>query len=257
MTLTAQSNSPCCLEQGPPPEKWERDTADGAGRARTWGLRDGVLQALLLRPPAPVLEVHSRLAALYPEYDIAHMPAEHMQGGRPPQDEQPGSDGALSAPEACVDGGRNDDMVDANAAGQTGLSRRGSGMGDGTPAAAGQEPAEQEAAVFCAQFVGNAAVAGDQYSYHVDADPADLPPSPWVHAFGAYCNGEPGRPLLVSLLLYLCDAWPRDWAAETLFLDAEVCPLSCVIYALGGVPSPGCMEVHLQPCYASAAAGAQ
>lgn len=35
-------------------------------------------------------------------------------------------------------------------------------------------------------------------------------------------NGEPGRPLLVSLLLYLDDAWPPDWAAETLFLDSVV-----------------------------------
>ncbi len=44
-------------------------------------------------------------------------------------------------------------------------------------------------------------------------------PSPWTDAFGDYCNGEPGRPLLVSLLLYLDAGWPRDWAAETLFLD--------------------------------------
>ena len=50
--------------------------------------------------------------------------------------------------------------------------------------------------------------------------PAGFPaPSPWTDAFGDYCNGEPGRPLLVSLLLYLDAGWPRDWAAETLFLD--------------------------------------
>ncbi len=35
-------------------------------------------------------------------------------------------------------------------------------------------------------------------------------------------NGEPGQPLLVSMLLYLDDQWPRDWGAETLFLDDEV-----------------------------------
>ena len=44
-------------------------------------------------------------------------------------------------------------------------------------------------------------------------------PSAWSDAYGDYCNGERGRPLLVSLLLYLDAAWPRDWAAETLFLD--------------------------------------
>ncbi len=46
--------------------------------------------------------------------------------------------------------------------------------------------------------------------------------SRWTGAFGRFCNGEPGRPLLVSALLYLCGEWRRDWAAETLFLDAEV-----------------------------------
>lgn len=35
-------------------------------------------------------------------------------------------------------------------------------------------------------------------------------------------NGEPGQPLLVSMLLYLDDQWPRDWGAETLFLDGQV-----------------------------------
>ena len=35
-------------------------------------------------------------------------------------------------------------------------------------------------------------------------------------------NGEPGQPLLVSMLLYLDDQWTRDWGAETLFLDDEV-----------------------------------
>ena len=44
----------------------------------------------------------------------------------------------------------------------------------------------------------------------------------WTDTFGDYVNGEPGQPLLVSLLLYLDDQWPRDWGAETLFLDDEV-----------------------------------
>lgn len=44
-------------------------------------------------------------------------------------------------------------------------------------------------------------------------------PSPWTCAYGDYCNGEPRRPLLVSLLLYLDASWPREWDGETLFLD--------------------------------------
>ena len=48
------------------------------------------------------------------------------------------------------------------------------------------------------------------------------PPSPCpAAAYGDYFNGEPGRPLLVSLLLYLNDEWRREWGADTLFLDGQ------------------------------------
>ena len=73
----------------------------------------------------------------------------------------------------------------------------------------------------CCALLANAAVAGDAYSWHVDADPAAFPvPSPWTHQYGLYANREPGRPRLVSLLLYLDAAWPLDCHGETLFLDA-------------------------------------
>ena len=42
-----------------------------------------------------------------------------------------------------------------------------------------------------------------------------------VDVFGDYCNGEPGKPLLVSLLCYLDADWPRELDAETLFLDTD------------------------------------
>ena len=32
---------------------------------------------------------------------------------------------------------------------------------------------------------------------------------------------EPGRPLFVSMLLYLNEAWPEDYHSETLLLDPE------------------------------------
>ena len=56
----------------------------------------------------------------------------------------------------------------------------------------------------------------------------------WTDAFGDYVNGEPGQPLLASLLLYLDDQWPRDWGAETLFLDDEV-GAACFLGASRGV----------------------
>jgi hypothetical protein len=75
--------------------------------------------------------------------------------------------------------------------------------------------------VDCSAFLANAAAAGDSFRFHVDADPTSFPsPSDWTAVFGDYFNGEPGKPLLVSLLIYLDDRWDRDWAAETLFLDS-------------------------------------
>ena len=78
---------------------------------------------------------------------------------------------------------------------------------------------------------------------------AGFPPSRWHDEFGDYCNGEPGRPLFASLILYLDDEWPREWDAETLFLDTmsdvgivvrpkrcrailmdQVCGLSCHLH---------------------------
>lgn len=36
------------------------------------------------------------------------------------------------------------------------------------------------------------------------------------------CNAqEPGKPLFLSLLLYLNSEWEREWDAETLFLDTH------------------------------------
>lgn len=41
----------------------------------------------------------------------------------------------------------------------------------------------------CEQFVANAAVSGNQFRWHVDADPADVPPdSDWAASMGLYTN---------------------------------------------------------------------
>ena len=59
-------------------------------------------------------------------------------------------------------------MVGPAGAAELGASEGGAGA-DGAAAAS----------VRCAAFVGNAAVAGDAFAYHVDADPAAFPDSPW------------------------------------------------------------------------------
>ena len=74
---------------------------------------------------------------------------------------------------------------------------------------------------WCSSFVANAAVHGDAFQWHVDADPASFPPGAWLAAYGDYANGTAGKPLLVSLLVYLDERWCKEWDAETLFLAEE------------------------------------
>ncbi|CAM9801297.1 unnamed protein product, partial [Chrysoparadoxa australica] len=68
-------------------------------------------------------------------------------------------------------------------------------------------------------LVANAPVHGDSFSWHIDADPMLTPFGPWHDCYGHYSNREPGKPLFVTLLLYLNEAWPDNWEAETQFLD--------------------------------------
>lgn len=69
----------------------------------------------------------------------------------------------------------------------------------------------------CTSFVANASVYGHCFQWHVDADPLVEPAPSWLSP--SYPNGEAGRPLLVSLVLYVDECWRRDWDAETLLLE--------------------------------------
>lgn len=71
-----------------------------------------------------------------------------------------------------------------------------------------------------APLVANAAVWDDQFGWHRDAQPAEASAeSPWAARFGLHSNREPGRPRLVSAVVYLNDEWPPEWDADTLFAD--------------------------------------
>ena len=75
----------------------------------------------------------------------------------------------------------------------------------------------------CDAFVANAAVHGDEYRWHVDADPSSFPDScAWVETYGDFVNGEPGKPLFVSAVVYANSVWDEDeWGGETHFVDAD------------------------------------
>jgi probable phosphoglycerate mutase len=71
-----------------------------------------------------------------------------------------------------------------------------------------------------APLVANAAVTGDAFQWHRDAQPAELAgEAPWAERHGLYYNRQPGKPLLVSVIMYLNESWPENFDAETLFLD--------------------------------------
>jgi len=69
-------------------------------------------------------------------------------------------------------------------------------------------------------FVANAAMPFEDFRWHVDSDATDFPDdSAWVRVIGPHCNTQAGKPLFVTLLLYLNEEWKRDWGAATMFLD--------------------------------------
>lgn len=184
----------------PPSSSWERQTADGAGLPPTWGLQPDAMAQLHTCDAATPLgramrQVHGRLCALYPEYLIGHMPSDVIQ--------------------AVMDGG-----VDGGTAqGEERHEEREQEEREEEESGASRVSKRARRQVDCGRFVANAAVVGDCFQWHIDADPSMFWPGPWVERFGHYFNGEPGRPLLVTLLLYLDREWPRQYDAETLFLD--------------------------------------
>ena len=68
-------------------------------------------------------------------------------------------------------------------------------------------------------IAANAPVHGDEYGWHIDADPMLLPPGPFTDFFGRAPNRAPGCPRFVSALVYPVPEWQPDWGAPTEFLD--------------------------------------
>jgi len=69
-------------------------------------------------------------------------------------------------------------------------------------------------------LTANAATCVDKFSWHIDADPVLVPPSPWADVFGRYPNRAKGKPRFISCLVYVNDEWDADnHGAPTRFLD--------------------------------------
>ena len=69
-----------------------------------------------------------------------------------------------------------------------------------------------------------AADAADAYSWHVDADPLQLPPSPWTDAL-AIPESRAGQAAIRERADLSQHAWEAEWGAPTRFLTAA--PATC------------------------------
>ena len=123
-------------------------------------LQEEALQELARSELPAMLEVHSRLTVLYPEYAIAHLPSDSIQRSRPshaPSSHNVGHSNHLGS------------KVDPSDVAES-APRTADAEGEGA-----QESDEAAPAVECAQFVGNATVYGDCFQWHLDADPSGTP----------------------------------------------------------------------------------
>ena len=143
--------------------------------------QEAALRELATADLAALREVQMRLARLYPEYAIAHMPSEAIQ--QQVSDRMPGFDaisGMSSGRQSCSQGSiagaalgeqRPLSSAPTDAAAETAddIQRRPGQHDDMQP----HDQADAAAAsADCNQFVGNAAVYGDCFRWHIDADPA-------------------------------------------------------------------------------------
>ena len=160
---------------------------DASAPQPTWGLQGHVLDTL--KSDKNLAEVHTRMTRLYPDVSFLHMPVRHMQA-----DVCASSDRALAEPQSQSCPGPVADEETKSRGTPSACSAEAQpstfqGPGDGHGASSKRPREGDTGGAQCRCFVGNAAVHGDEYQWHVDADPMTIPEdSAWVRAYGQYAN---------------------------------------------------------------------
>lgn len=121
---------------------------------------------------------------------IAHMPSEHIQLGVQPHlgstesglhANQGSKQTAAAAATAAKPGQQNQQQDNLQQHHQPPLHQQQGKLQ--------QQQQQQCDGVDCAFMLANAAMYGDSFSWHVDADPQVFPePSTWTQQYGLYCN---------------------------------------------------------------------
>ena len=234
--------------EGLPRPRWERRTADsaedaaafegeeeeeeeggggggvGSGRRLGWGLSSPAIDDLLRRaspslslsappPPRALAEVGSKLSAMFPEHDCLWLPTESMEDGRKGRERER---------RKKQGGEREQEDDEKNGGDDSGDGAFGGGDDGGDGAFGGGDDKPFSSSSTSPPLLANAASSSDAFSYHVDCDPdsSSHPGTPWHEAYGHYVNGEPNKPLLASLVLYLNESWQPTFAGETLVMDS-------------------------------------
>lgn len=130
-----------------------------------WHIQEHVLRELARGELAAMQEVQARLLTLYPEYDIAHMASDLMQAAEP----QPQPEAGGGAHGGGGNGGGGQDGCGGEGVEEQQRQRQQQDVGGGGD--------RQSWTADCDQFVANAAVAGDMFAWHIDADPVGAFPN--------------------------------------------------------------------------------
>lgn len=154
-----------------PSDKWARDVCDTppdqpaaspsdiiASHRKTFGPAPSLLRALEGGTVPASVELQRRVCALFPEHHIFFQPSDMIEAWPETEEE---NEGLETGPEA--------------------LGKEEKGPSDGS------DPGDGEGAR-CTAVLANAAVRGDSYSYHVDADPASFPESEFTDSYGTHIS---------------------------------------------------------------------
>lgn len=161
-----------------PTKSWTRDVCDNqspgfnqpttstdvptAPHKRTFGPTPALLRALEGSSVPSSVELQRRVCALFPDHHVFFQPSDMIEAW-PHTDEEEDDDRTSRREGASKSEGRRDDDEREESA---------------TRAAAATLDAR------CTAVLANAAVQGDSYAYHVDADPASFPESEFTDVYG-------------------------------------------------------------------------
>ena len=198
---------------------WEQRCVDFAGAPPTWGLKAEVLRRLRDEPPPPVQRLQARLQALYPEYHLAFMPG---AGLADEEDEEGGTPLSSFVGNAVVAGQHCDWHQDMDPACLPPMSPWVQQHSWYYNREVRRDRKKKGHRVQCIHRGG---LGNMLFLVIIIWDVCTSISYTKQHVRHTACKyqrvPQPGKPLFVSMLLYLNRTWAPELHAETLFVDPD------------------------------------